>query len=52
MEILPGEAACYRLLAFISLKMELHWRSNPVGKVRKNLPFFHEFAYEKFTQLN
>ena len=52
MEILAGEAACYRLLAFISLKMELHWRSNPVGKVRKNLPFFQEFAYEKFTQLN
>jgi putative transposase len=46
MEILAGEAACYRLLAFISLKMELHWRSNPVGKVRKNLPFFQELAYE------
>ena len=40
MEIVPGEAACYRLLAFVSLKMELHWRSNPVGKVRENLPFF------------
>lgn len=52
MEILAGEAACYRLLAFISLKMELHWRSNPMGKVRKNLPFFQEFSYEKFTQLN
>jgi len=34
----------------ISLKMELHWRSNPVGKVRKNLPFFKELAYEYFTQ--
>jgi len=42
MEILAGEAACYRILAFICLKMELHWRSNPVGKVRKNLPFFKE----------
>ena len=52
MEILAGESACYRLLAFISLKMELHWRSNPVGKVRMNLPFFQEVAYEKFTQLN
>jgi len=50
MEILAGEAACYRILAFISLKMELHWRSNPVGKVRKNLPFFKELAYETFTQ--
>jgi putative transposase len=50
MEILAGEAACYRILAFICLKMELHWRSNPVGKVRKNLPFFKELAYEYFTQ--
>ena len=50
MEILAGEAACYRILAFICLKMELHWRSNPVGKVRKNLPFFNELAYENFTQ--
>jgi len=32
------------------LKMELHWRANPVGKVRKNLPFFKELAYEYFTQ--
>jgi putative transposase len=44
MEIVAGEAACYRLLAFISLKMELHWRSNPVGSVRKNLPFFKNFT--------
>ncbi|MBN2514602.1 MAG: IS256 family transposase [Deltaproteobacteria bacterium] len=50
MEIVAGEHACYRLLAFISLKMELHWRSNPVGKVHKNLPFFKELAYDKFTQ--
>jgi putative transposase len=50
MEILAGEFACYRLLAFISSKMELHWRSNPVGKVRNNLPFFKELAYRKFTQ--
>jgi putative transposase len=50
MEILAGESACYRLLAFISLKMELHWRSNPVGKVRNNLPFFKESAYNNFTQ--
>jgi putative transposase len=50
MEIVAGESACYRLLAFISLKMELHWRSNPVGKVRNNLPFFKELAYNNFTQ--
>jgi len=42
MEIMPGEDACYRLLAFISLKMELHWRSRPVGKVKENLPFFKQ----------
>ena len=38
MEIVAGESACYTLLAFISLKMELNWRSNPVGKVLNNLP--------------
>ncbi len=40
MEIVAGEAACYRLLAFISLKMELSWRTNRVGKVRPNLPLY------------
>ena len=52
MEILAGESACYRFLAFISLKMELHWRSNPIGKVPNNLPFFKELAYNNFTQKN
>jgi putative transposase len=50
MEIVAGETACYRILAYISLKMELHWRSNPVGKVRKNLPFFNKLGPEDFTQ--
>ena len=40
MEIVAGERSCYTLLAFIALKMELHWRSNPIGKVRKNLPLW------------
>lgn len=40
MEIVAGENACYRLLAFISLKMELTWRSNKIGKVKPNLPFY------------
>ena len=44
MEIVAGENACYMLLAFISLKMEIHWKSNPIGKVRKNLPFFERLA--------
>ncbi len=46
MEIVAGENACYMLLAFISLKMEVHWRSNPIGKVRKNLPFFKKLVDE------
>ncbi|MFH0959220.1 MAG: transposase [Pseudomonadota bacterium] len=50
MEIVAGEIACYRILAYISLKTEMHWRSNPVGKVCKNLSFFKELAYEYFTQ--
>jgi putative transposase len=40
MEIVAGERSCYTLLAFIALKMELHWRANPIGKVRKNLPLW------------
>jgi len=50
MEIIAGEQACYNLLAFICLKMELHWRSNPIGKVRHNLPFFQRLAEKNFTQ--
>jgi len=50
MEIVAGENACYRLLAFICLKAELHWRANPVGKVSANLPFFREIAQKEFTQ--
>jgi putative transposase len=50
MEIVAGENACYTLLSFICLKMELHWKSNPIGKVRKNLPFFQRLADKNFTQ--
>jgi putative transposase len=57
MEIVAGEKACYRFMAFVVLKMEVHWRSTmafvvlkmevhwrstPVGKVRQNLPFFNK----------
>jgi putative transposase len=52
MEIVAGENACYMLLAFISLKMELTWRTTPIGKVRKNLPFFKGLIENNFTQLN
>jgi putative transposase len=50
MEILAGENACYTLLAFISIKMEIHWRSNPVGKVRYNLPSLRNLIQSNFTQ--
>jgi putative transposase len=50
MEIVAGEHACYTLLAFISIKMELHWRSNPVGKVRYNLPSLRNLIEGNFTQ--
>jgi putative transposase len=52
MEILAGERSCYTLLAFICLKMELKWRSKPIGKVAKNLPFFKKLADNNFTQNN
>ena len=50
MEIVAGENACYTLLAFISIKMEIHWRSNPVGKVRYNLPSIRNLIEGNFTQ--
>lgn len=40
-EPLVGERSCYTLLASIALKMELYWRSTPLGKVRKNLPVWN-----------
>jgi len=50
MEIVAGENACYTLLAFISIKMEVHWRSNPVGKVCYNLPSLRNLIEGNFTQ--
>jgi len=51
MEIVAGENACYKLLAFICLKMELHWRTRPIGKVLKILPFFKDLEdAHNFTQ--
>ena len=52
MEIVAGEGSCYTLLAFVCLKMEVHWKSKPIGKVAKNLPFFKELAENNFTQKN
>jgi putative transposase len=50
MEIVAGERACYTLLAFVCLKMELCWRSKPIGKVPNNLPFLRKLAESNFTQ--
>ena len=50
MEIVAGESACYTLLAFICIKMELHWRSNRIGKVRYNLPVLKNIVENNFTQ--
>ena len=52
MEILAGERSCYMLLAFVCLKMEVHWRSKPIGNVAENLPFFKRLAENNFTQNN
>ena len=52
MEIMAGERSCYTLLTFVCLKMEVHWRSKPIGNVAKNLPFFKELAIHNFTQKN
>ena len=52
MEILAGERSCYTLLTFICLKMELRWRSKPIGKVPQNLPFFRALTENNFTQNN
>lgn len=46
MEIVAGESSCYKLLAFISLKMELHWRGTPIGRGRLALPFLRNFTQE------
>jgi putative transposase len=50
MEILAGERSCYLLLTFICLKMEMNWRSKPIGRVPLNLPFFKRLAEDTFTQ--
>ena len=50
MEIVAGERSCYTLLTFVCLKMELRWRSKPIGKVPGNLPFLQKLAEQNFTQ--
>ena len=50
MEIVAGERACYTLLAFICLKMELHWRNFPMGKRASYLPVLQNLELANFTQ--
>jgi putative transposase len=50
MEIVAGEKACYNLLAFICLKMELHWRKSPMGKVLTAMFRPHLLTSNEFTQ--
>ncbi len=50
MEIVAGERACYPLLAFISLKMEVHWKNFLLGKRTSNLPVLQTLAHPNFTQ--
>jgi len=52
MEIIAGKRSCYSLLSFSCLKMELRWRSKPIGNVAENLPFFKRLADNNFTQNN
>lgn len=51
MEIMAGENFCYRLLAFISSKMELAWRFNPVENVNANLPFFSQITEKNLQNI-
>jgi hypothetical protein len=36
--------------AGVSIFKEIHWRSNPIGKVLKNLKLFKELAFDNITQ--
>lgn len=47
MEIVAGEAACYNLLAVISLRMEVYWQKHPIT-FQKALPWFERD--KEFTQ--
>ena len=49
-EIVADERAYYTLLAFICLKMELHWRTYPMGKRVNNSPALQNLQQTNFTQ--
>ena len=37
-------------MAFINLKMELHWRNFPIGKRTSNLPVLQNLGQTNFTK--
>lgn len=49
---MAGETSCYMLLAFICLRMELHWRSTALGKIRLNFVIFQDFTQSDWHHLN
>jgi len=51
MEIMAGERSCYTLLAFICLRMELRWRSKPIGNVAKICLSLKKLAKNNFIPL-
>lgn len=47
MEIVAGEQSCYNLITVIALKMEAHWKKNPIN-FQKQIPWFK--SPKEFTQ--
>ena len=52
MEIVAGENSCYRLLAFIRLKMEMYWSQHLPGKYKRIYPSSSKSMANKFTQIS
>jgi hypothetical protein len=46
MELDAGENACRRLPAFMSLKMEMPWKRNPIGRATYYLPTSEMSLYQ------
>ncbi len=47
MEIVAGEQSCYNLITVIALRMEAHWKKNPIN-FQKQIPWFK--SPKEFTQ--
>ena len=44
--IASREMDCCTLLTFIASKMESHWRSTPLGELRKNMPIWKRMEHK------